>query len=53
MINEFPPHLRNKHLLLAGVWFGKSEPKMELFLEVRMRPTSCRMKGSLRNKVMT
>lgn len=33
MINELPPHLRNKHLLLAGVWFGKSEPKMELFLE--------------------
>ncbi|XP_071509828.1 uncharacterized protein [Diadema antillarum] len=33
MINELPPHLRNKNLILAGVWFGKNEPKMEIFLE--------------------
>ena len=33
MINELPPNLRTKNLLLAGVWFGKSEPKMEIFLE--------------------
>ncbi|XP_030838496.1 uncharacterized protein LOC115922885 [Strongylocentrotus purpuratus] len=33
MINELPPKLRHNNLLLAGVWCGKSEPKMEVFLE--------------------
>nr|XP_054769803.1 uncharacterized protein LOC129277674 [Lytechinus pictus] len=33
MINELPPRLRTKNLILAGVWFSKCEPKMEIFLE--------------------
>ncbi|XP_071493037.1 uncharacterized protein [Diadema antillarum] len=33
MINELPPKLRFDNLILAGVWFGKVEPKMEVFLE--------------------
>ena len=32
MINELPPKLRFQNLILAGVWFGKCEPKMEMFL---------------------
>ena len=33
MINELPPKLRFNNLILAGVWFGNVEPKMEVFLE--------------------
>nr|XP_054775430.1 uncharacterized protein LOC129283847 [Lytechinus pictus] len=33
MINELPPRLRFKNLILAGVWFGDVEPKMEIFLQ--------------------
>ncbi|XP_063970048.1 uncharacterized protein LOC135157631 [Lytechinus pictus] len=32
MINELPPKMRMQNLILAGVWFGKTEPKMEMFL---------------------
>ena len=33
MINELPPRLRFSNLILAGLWFGKVEPKMEIFLQ--------------------
>ncbi|XP_022101244.1 uncharacterized protein LOC110984916 isoform X2 [Acanthaster planci] len=33
MINELPPRMRRDNLIVAGVWFGKSEPKMNIFLE--------------------
>nr|XP_054931071.1 uncharacterized protein LOC126538922 isoform X2 [Dermacentor andersoni] len=33
IVNELPPHLRFKHPVLAGLWFSKSDPNMQLFLE--------------------
>ncbi|XP_033114024.1 uncharacterized protein LOC117114465 [Anneissia japonica] len=33
MINELPVKVRQDNLILAGVWFGTSEPKMSLFLK--------------------
>lgn len=33
MINELPPEIRFKHVLLAGLWFGPKEPLMEVFLK--------------------
>lgn len=33
MINELPPHLRSHHILLTDLWFGRSKPKMNTFLE--------------------
>ncbi|XP_050034498.1 uncharacterized protein [Dermacentor andersoni] len=33
IVNELPPHLRFKHPVLAGLWFGKSHPNMQLFLD--------------------
>ena len=33
MINELPPHLRGKHILLNAIWFGKSKPGMNTFLK--------------------
>ena len=33
MINELPPRLRVKHMLLASIWVGKSEPDMNVFLQ--------------------
>ena len=33
MINELPPHLRSKNILLTGLWFGATKPKMNTFLE--------------------
>ncbi|KAK6492328.1 hypothetical protein HHUSO_G4649 [Huso huso] len=32
MINELPPSERGKHLILAGLWFGKGHPNMDIFL---------------------
>lgn len=32
-INELPLDQRNKYILLAGVWFGKTEPKFDVFLK--------------------
>ena len=32
-INELPPYLRMANILIAGLWFGKSHPHMDLFLE--------------------
>ncbi|XP_071855030.1 uncharacterized protein [Apostichopus japonicus] len=37
MINELPPSLRMKNLLLAGVWFGQKGPRMNIFLEKFVR----------------
>ncbi|KAK3920928.1 Replicase polyprotein 1ab [Frankliniella fusca] len=31
-VNELPPTLRMKHLLLGGLWFSSSKPHMDLFL---------------------
>jgi len=31
-INELPPHLRNKHMLLIGIWADNCEPIMNIFL---------------------
>ncbi|KAJ1519780.1 hypothetical protein ONE63_005034 [Megalurothrips usitatus] len=31
-INELPPKLRTKHMLLVGIWVGKSEPDMQVML---------------------
>ncbi|XP_046841889.1 uncharacterized protein LOC124436007 [Xenia sp. Carnegie-2017] len=33
MINELPPHLRSKNILLTGLWFGATKPQMNTFLE--------------------
>ncbi|KAH7978145.1 hypothetical protein HPB49_004611 [Dermacentor silvarum] len=33
IVNELPPHLRFKHPVLAGLWFGRKHPEMQLFLE--------------------
>lgn len=32
IINELPPHLRFRHPVLAGLWFGRKHPDMQLFL---------------------
>ncbi|KAG8176072.1 hypothetical protein JTE90_025530 [Oedothorax gibbosus] len=34
MLNEFPPNERFhlKNIMVAGIWFGRKEPKMILFL---------------------
>lgn len=33
-INELPPEQRHRNILLAGIWFGKSEPNMNVYLNV-------------------
>lgn len=33
MLNEVPYHVRSKELILAGLWFGKDKPNMNIFLE--------------------
>ncbi|XP_075534303.1 uncharacterized protein LOC142568106 [Dermacentor variabilis] len=33
IVNELPPHLRLKHPVLAGLWFGRKHPEMQLFLQ--------------------
>ena len=32
MINELPFHVRNTEVLVAGLWFGKDKPDMNVFL---------------------
>lgn len=32
-INELPPHLRIKHMLLSTIWVGKGHPDMNLLLD--------------------
>ena len=32
-INELPPHLQGKHVLLHGLWFGNKKPSMNTFLK--------------------
>lgn len=32
LINELPVHLRKKHALLAGLWFGTTKPSIDCFL---------------------
>lgn len=32
MINELPVHLRSSNILLTGLWFGRTKPKMNTFL---------------------
>lgn len=32
MVNELPEHLRSSNILLTGLWFGSSKPKMNTFL---------------------
>ena len=31
-MNELPPHLQEKHILLHGLWFGTEKPAMSTFL---------------------
>lgn len=31
-INEIPPAERRKNMILAGLWHGKGEPRMDIFL---------------------
>lgn len=33
IVNELPPHIRFKNPVLAGLWFGRTHPQMQLFLE--------------------
>ena len=33
IINELPIHLRKKHILLTGLWFGTSKPNINCFLQ--------------------
>lgn len=32
-LNELPPNTRFKHVMLAGLWFGPTEPRMHVFLK--------------------
>lgn len=32
-LNELPPQIRFKHVILAGLWFGKHEPAMQVYLK--------------------
>ena len=32
MVNELPPHLRSRNILVTGLWFGQSKPHMNTFL---------------------
>lgn len=32
-LNELPPKMRFKHVILAGLWFGSREPNMHVFLK--------------------
>ena len=32
VINELPPHLREKNVVLNGLWFGNGKPAMNTFL---------------------
>ena len=32
MVNELPPHLRSKNILMTGLWFGQTKPHMNTFL---------------------
>jgi hypothetical protein len=32
-VNELPPYLRGKHILLNGLWFGNRKPAMNTFLK--------------------
>ena len=32
ILNELPPHLRKKHVTMAGLWFGKNKPPFFSFL---------------------
>lgn len=33
MLNELPYKVKTKELILAGLWFGKDKPNMNVFLE--------------------
>ena len=33
MLNELPPHLRSRNILLTGLWFGQVKPNMNTFLQ--------------------
>ena len=33
MVNELPPHLRSRNILLTGLWFGQVKPNMNTFLQ--------------------
>ena len=33
MVNELPPHLRSKNILMTGLWFGQTKPHMNTFLK--------------------
>ncbi|KAL1472844.1 hypothetical protein MTO96_039062 [Rhipicephalus appendiculatus] len=37
IVNELPPQLRLKQPVLAGLWFGKTRPNMQLFLDKLVR----------------
>ncbi|XP_034025332.1 uncharacterized protein LOC117509727 [Thalassophryne amazonica] len=32
-VNEIPPHMRRKHMIMAGLWFGECKPNMNTFLK--------------------
>lgn len=32
MVNEIPPETRLGHAILAGLWFGKKHPNMDIFM---------------------
>lgn len=32
-INELPPNMRSKHMILIGIWVNKKEPNMNVFLQ--------------------
>lgn len=44
-INELPPILRVKNLILAGLWFGKTKEKIDLFLPPIVKHISDLSKG--------
>ncbi|XP_014300645.2 uncharacterized protein LOC106694273 isoform X1 [Microplitis demolitor] len=33
IINELPPKLQTKHMILCGIWINEKEPNMQLFLK--------------------
>ncbi|CAL1672152.1 unnamed protein product [Lasius platythorax] len=34
MINELPPHIRTKYIIPAGLWVDKSQPNMNVFVDI-------------------
>lgn len=56
-INELPPKMRSKHMILVGLWADKSEPNMNLFMTPFIKEanvlSSVGIKWQLNNSTIT